>query len=214
MENNFGSVTDATGYGWDFDPRGGTAPIPINYKERLQEALQEKINIQEKNAVKAALAGLPFKYPNGGALTRDHQAPRRFATGATRSSDEGKPDYEGFISPLVLHRFGQYMTKHRKMEDGGLRESDNWQKGIPRKQYLKSMLRHVMDVWLIMRYFSGQAEERDLTEALCAVKFNVDGMLHEVLQEQLGHPSATSATTFADANQMLQAGAGGLGAGW
>lgn len=167
MENDWrakttGGCADATGY-----PQEGTAPEPIDYRAKLADAAK----------------GVPTpRYPNGGALTYDKQPPRNFETGATRNSDAGKPDYEGFISPLVMHRFGQYMNKHRRMENGSLRESDNWQKGIPRKQYLKSMLRHVMDVWLIMRDFAGQAVEWDLAEALCAVKFNVDGLLHEVLK--------------------------------
>ena len=29
-------------------------------------------------------------------------APRVFETGATRDTDAGKPDYEGFLSPLVI----------------------------------------------------------------------------------------------------------------
>lgn len=58
---------------------------------------------------------------------------REFRTGATRDNDEGKYDYEGFYHPLVVKRFGQYMDKHRKQADGKLRDSDNWQKGIPKE---------------------------------------------------------------------------------
>ncbi len=56
---------------------------------------------------------------------------REFISGATRNSEEGKLDYEGFLSPLALARYAQYMHRHRELEDGTLRASDNWQKGIP-----------------------------------------------------------------------------------
>ena len=51
---------------------------------------------------------------------------RNFDTGATRDTDKGKNDYEGFYSPLVVEAFGDYMTKHQLQADGKLRDSDNW----------------------------------------------------------------------------------------
>jgi hypothetical protein len=60
---------------------------------------------------------------------------RNFTTGATRNSDVNKLDYEGFLSPVVLEEFAIYMQTHRKQADGKLRESDNWQKGIPKEVY-------------------------------------------------------------------------------
>lgn len=108
----------------------------------------------------------------------DHEAAvRSFTSGATRSSDAGKLDYEGFLSPLVLERFAQYMNANRVQPDGTIRASDNWQKGLPRHQTLKSLLRHVMDVWLIMR----GARAGNLESALCAVIFNAQAILHEIL---------------------------------
>ena len=65
-------------------------------------------------------------------------AVRKFDSGATRSSSDGKPDFEGFISPLVEERYGEYMHKHRLLPDGTLRASDNWQSGIPQRELLKS----------------------------------------------------------------------------
>ena len=53
---------------------------------------------------------------------------RKFETGATRDTDEGKLDFEGFFSPIVMERFAEYMNKHRRQSDGQLRDSDNWQK--------------------------------------------------------------------------------------
>lgn len=105
---------------------------------------------------------------------------REFETGAIRDTDEGKVDYEGFLSPLVLKRFGEYMNKHRVQTDGKLRDSDNWQKGIPLNVYMKSMYRHFIDVWQNHR----KGVLRDVQEeALCALLFNVMGYLHELLKK-------------------------------
>ena len=106
---------------------------------------------------------------------------RTFKTGATRDTDQNKADYEGFLSPLVIKRYGEYMNKHRVQPDGNLRDSDNWQKGIPKEEYIKSAFRHFMDWWLENRGF----ESRDgLEEALCALMFNTMGYLHEILKER------------------------------
>jgi hypothetical protein len=108
----------------------------------------------------------------------DRGSARTFDTGATRNSDEGKLDYEGFLSPLVLRRFAEYMHACRGMAGDQLRASDNWQKGIPQDVYMKSMWRHFMDVWQGHRESNGEALDDD---ALCALLFNVMGMLHEQL---------------------------------
>jgi hypothetical protein len=106
---------------------------------------------------------------------------RNFETGATRNDDNDKLDYEGFLNPLVLEAFGQYMHKHRLQADGKLRASDNWQKGIPQQEYLKSLIRHVMDVWIDSRKGSVDAVT---VETLCAVLFNTQGMILEILRSQ------------------------------
>jgi hypothetical protein len=101
---------------------------------------------------------------------------RQFDTGATRNLEADKPDYEGFLSPDVLIRFGQYMHEHRKQADGQMRESDNWQKGIPKDVYMKSMFRHFITLWKHHRQ-GGQVQEE-----LCALMFNVMGYLAEDLK--------------------------------
>jgi len=106
---------------------------------------------------------------------------RYFETGATRNDDEDKLDYDGFLSPLVLERYAQYMHSHRLQEDGKLRDSDNWQKGIPINQYMKSMWRHFFDVW---KHHRGVNIKVSLQTALCALLFNVMGMLHEELKKE------------------------------
>jgi hypothetical protein len=123
------------------------------------------------------------------------QAIRTFATGATRNSDKGKNDYEGFLSPLVLQAYGDFMTENRIMADGSLRDSDNWQKGIPRTQYMKSLLRHTIDLWIFWRGYPVRPDKRNGVEIpwtvdrLCgAVMFNIMGFLHETLKERIDTP--------------------------
>lgn len=120
---------------------------------------------------------------------------RKFETEATRDSDVNKNDYEGFLSPLVIERYGDYMTKHRQQADGQLRDSDNWQKGIPKNAYMKSMWRHFLDIWFIHRGYKRFDKQRNeditLDEALCALLFNVIGYLFEVLKEKNNRPNIT-----------------------
>lgn len=106
---------------------------------------------------------------------------RTFDNGATRDDDADKLDYEGFLSPLVIRRFALYMHQHRKQADGQMRASDNWQKGIPKEQYMKSMWRHFMDVWSMQRAVF-DFTEKEIEDSLCALLFNVMGMLHEELK--------------------------------
>ena len=113
--------------------------------------------------------------------SKEARAVRQFSTGATRDQDATKPDYEGFLNPLVIKRFGEYMHKHRVQPDGNLRDSDNWQKGIPLDAYMKSTHRHFMDMWLHHRGLNNYANE-PLDEALCALMFNIMGYLYETLK--------------------------------
>ena len=116
---------------------------------------------------------------------------RKFDSGATRDSADTKFDYDGFISPLTVRAYGEYMHKHRVQADGSLRASDNWRKGIPIPVYRKSLARHYQDVKAILSGWgsvSGQAtdqEPQDILEALCGLKFNTDGLIHEIMQRRL-----------------------------
>lgn len=100
---------------------------------------------------------------------------RVFDTGATRDVNMDKPDYKGFISPLAMERFAQYMHKHRKQADGSMRASDNWKKGIPQDAYMESLVRHVFEVWRLWE----QGDKEQAEELMCAVLFNAQGFLHE-----------------------------------
>lgn len=106
---------------------------------------------------------------------------RLFETGATRDIDQGKFDYEAFLSPLVIERYGAYMHKNRIQKDGSLRDGDNWQKGIPLDQYMKSLWRHFVALWKAHRGLPAE----DVEESLCAILFNASGYLHEMLKGKI-----------------------------
>jgi len=119
--------------------------------------------------------GSPFLPPNI----------RITASGASRDSASGKYSYEGFLSPLVVQRFAQYMHEHRKQSDGNIREPDNWQKGMPRKWYMDALLRHTLSLWLHHRNFGNRIYDKGketLEDSLCAIMFNAMGYLFEELK--------------------------------
>lgn len=108
---------------------------------------------------------------------------RLFPTGATRDVDTSKLDFEGFLSPRVLRRFAEYMheCRLRNVPPGDtIRASDNWQKGIPEDAYMKSLLRHVFDVWEMRR--SSVRGDKAYQDALSAIIFNAQGLLFEDLR--------------------------------
>jgi len=106
---------------------------------------------------------------------------RAYETGAIRDSVDGKYNYAGFLHPLVVNQFAKYMHKHRVQPDGGLRDADNWQKGIPSKDCLEGLFRHFMDVWShfndIQPIDFKTGEKVSLVEALCAMSFNINAMI-------------------------------------
>lgn len=106
---------------------------------------------------------------------------RTFDSGATRSPLGDKLQFEGYLSPMVLLRFAQYMKKHQIQSDGQQRAADNWQKGIPKESLMDSKMRHDMDLWLHHRGYSDKANE-DIEEALCAILFNTMAYLKQVLE--------------------------------
>jgi hypothetical protein len=84
-----------------------------------------------------------------------------------------------------LERYAQHMHKARKMPDGTMRASDNWQLGIPKDAYIKSAWRHFFDVWKTHR---GIETSSDIETELCALLFNVSGYLHETLKAKRALP--------------------------
>ena len=108
---------------------------------------------------------------------------RKFKTGATRDTELGKLDYEGFLSPAVLEAYARYMNKHRIQRDGQIRESDNWQKLFGDKHYdvcMKSLWRHFMDMWKEHR---GLKSRNGMEDALMGILFNVMAYTFKWLKE-------------------------------
>jgi len=110
---------------------------------------------------------------------------RKFDSGATRDKDDTKIDPEGFISPVVVKLFSEYMTRHRVQADGELRDSDNWQKGIPGSAYMKSLARHFLDAWLMHRGFEPKTPGATWMDSLCGVMFNAMGLMFETAKGRI-----------------------------
>jgi hypothetical protein len=121
----------------------------------------------------------------GDRAPEDNGTLRTYPTGATRDTAEGKPEPWGFTSALTEKAFCEYMNKHRVQSDGQLRASDNWKQGINTADYFHSLSRHVLDLRLIWEGFGDEARSDNLIEVLCAIKFNVDGLLHELAKKRV-----------------------------
>jgi len=109
---------------------------------------------------------------------------RTFTTGANRNDNEGKLSYEGFLSYPVIKAYGEYMHKHRLLEDGTLRDADNWQKlfGDNHEQVcMESAWRHFMDWWAEHR---GYNSRDGLDEALGGLIFNAMAYWHKKLLDK------------------------------
>lgn len=148
-------------------------PIPIEELQKMMERQQAAARIN--------------------AHTDKHGAIRTFATGATRSPLGEKLQFEGYLNPLVLKRFAEYMRKHQTDSAGNQRAADNWQKNIDMASLCDSKTRHDMDVWLHSRGYDAEAAE-PLEEALCACLFNTMALLKQVL-EQSGRGRIKMAST-------------------
>ncbi len=113
--------------------------------------------------------------------TLEYREMRQFETGATRNLDDDQLALEGFLSPVAIQFFAEYMHSHRKQADGTVRDGDNWQKGIPIPSYVESLVRHVFDVW---RWHRGLETRDGLKEALGGVQFNIQGLIHELFKDE------------------------------
>ena len=66
-------------------------------------------------------------------------------------------------------------------------DSDNWQRGMTRSVYMKSLWRHMLDLWFLhrgIRRFDVHGDGHELfpEEVCAAILFNVNGYLFEVLK--------------------------------
>lgn len=132
---------------------------------------------------------------------------RTFTTGASRDTAHGKAIYS-YRNPAVEQERAFYMMCHAKLPDGETRPMNNWWKGIPFDQGFESLQRHVTDLEAIvggMKVYKerhevdGEPHERthyvrfskkiprgwkevDLMEVLCAISFNVDVCILDLVQ--------------------------------
>lgn len=112
---------------------------------------------------------------------------RKYASGGIRDNEEGKMDLEGYLSPLVIKSYGEYMLKNQQLPDGSTRGSDNWQQGFGDNHLdvcIKSKMRHDHDLWLNHRGFPEQARS-DSIEACNAILFNTSAYLHQLLIDKM-----------------------------
>lgn len=151
---------------------------------------QEEQNWQ-RAVDQVVFSGPTISVTSGGGLGTSKIIPpgtkpiRQFDSGATRNVDTAKFDFEGFLNPEALHAFGEYMHEHRLQRDGTVRDADNWQKGIPLKVYIKSLVRHTIDLWRMDRGYEVINPDTGLPQtkkALCAaITFNAMGYLKELV---------------------------------
>ncbi len=109
---------------------------------------------------------------------------RQWETGANRNSNEDKLEFARFLSPLVLKRYCEYMHKHRLLENGDLREPDNWKNlfGEDHDQVCTdSLARHFLDLWITTE---GGEPRESKQEALCGILFNAMAILYKELKEK------------------------------
>jgi hypothetical protein len=113
---------------------------------------------------------------------QSHQG-RTFNSGAYRDGEAGKLDYTRGLCPNVLERYMEFLSANREQSNGDMRDFDNWKRGIPVRSYLSSLGRHFWTVW---KYFVGfkkpVTETGDIVDELCAIMFNVNGLIHEILK--------------------------------
>lgn len=165
------------------DMKPGRTPDEIERSAQfgIQCCAEEKAAREEWATFRNVELGLePYRETIG---TASRTMVRVFDTGANRDKDDGKLDYEGFLSPLVLEAYASYMNFNRRLNDGSIRASDNWQKGIPLDVYAKSGWRHFFDWW---KFHRGIGIQCTIVFAICGVLFNASGYLHEKLKADPG----------------------------
>jgi len=170
--------------------------IALDGGEHWLAELDEDVQLKRQNAAKVEKINEHVEAHNSYVQAEANRqsiteamtpAVRVFETGASRNGADHKHDYEGFLSIIALRAYGRYMHGHRHLANGELRDSDNWQHGIPTDVYVKSLLRHTFDVWEIHRTGVDAIVDfddnlTDLEHSLCGVIFNAFGLLHETLQ--------------------------------
>lgn len=131
------------------------------------------------------MALYPLADPQRALNAYDDGTLRTFPGGATRDTAEGKLEPWGFQSALVEKVFCEYMNEHRIQSDGNLRDSDNWKSGFGLDSCFHSLSRHILDLRLLWEGYESQARTDSITDALCAIRFNVDALLLELTRKRV-----------------------------
>lgn len=131
---------------------------------------------------------------------------RKFKSGATRDTSNGKFDYLGFMHPLCDFSFAKYMHKHRFQADGSIRDANNWWGGFGKDVVIQSLVRHIEDLKLLHSgFFVYEVRDGDKCERVVlkeklkelpsnytkiepidccnAIRFNADAYKLETLKE-------------------------------
>lgn len=182
-ENKYGERTVGSDRYADQLQKGGMIPPEKNPFEPPRQS--EKDRQAQMDAFRRAIQEAADRsLQRGGVL-------QGFQSGATRTADTEKFDYEGFLSPLVIEAFAEYMHTNRGLPNGGMRASDNWQLGIPFHKYMKSLFRHFMQLWFLHRGWKVKPEMKTdgttyvptIKLAALGILFNTMGYLHEYLKD-------------------------------
>lgn len=175
------------GYGQNVDPEAFNQNVDPGAFHRFLKQHQDMMNMNP------FVPAMPPNIGLGGTLRGQAESTvpvQKFESGATRSDDSNKPDFEGFFSPLVMDAYAEYMQEHRVQDDGKVRASDNWQRGMPFHKYMKSLFRHFMQLWHLHRGWAVKPEKRagklvpvTVTSAISGILFNTMGYFHEYLRD-------------------------------
>ena len=119
---------------------------------------------------------------------------RKFNSGATRDSSNGKLEYEWYINPLNDYSFAEYM-KTKQIIWWEYRKWDNWQKWIPTSAIFPSLIRHIEILKLLYKWYKVYeykvweevklhvwdnppelVEQKNIIQELNAIRFNTEAM--------------------------------------
>lgn len=117
---------------------------------------------------------------------KDNGVIRTSSTGANRNSAEGKVNYQGALSPLVIEAYGKYIQKHAILPDGTVRDNKNWQKLFGthkehRQICIESAWRHFLD---LLKEHDGYDSRDGIDEALGGLMFNIQAYWFSILKEK------------------------------
>lgn len=104
-----------------------------------------------------------------------HETTLKYPGGATRSAETiRRINPIRALSSTFARALADYISRHRDT-DAGVREDDNWKKGIPLERYEESLGRHYLDFWTAVERGDRGLDTLDMA---LAVGFNIQGWVH------------------------------------